>query len=134
MSSLMIGQMSYKFYNTNPHNKLVGDCVIRAISFLLNKSWDEAFIGVCAKAFEMKDMPSSNAVWNAYLLDNGFSKNLLPDTCPYCYTVKDFCRDYSRGDYILSLNGHVVAVSHGDYYDTWDSGDEVPLFYWRKER
>lgn len=126
--------MGFKYFNANPINNLVGDCVIRAVAFLTKQTWDQAFIGICAKAFEMKNMPSSNAVWNAYLIDHGFVKTLLPNTCPACYTVREFCRDYPVGDYILALNGHVVAVSNGDYYDTWDSGSEIPVFYWRKER
>ena len=28
--------------------------------------------------------------------------------------------------------GHVVAVEDGNYYDIWDSGDEVPTYYWMK--
>jgi len=38
-----------------------------------------------------------------------------------------------RMTHILALSGHVVCVMDGDYYDTWDSGGEVPLYYWRKE-
>jgi hypothetical protein len=26
-----------------------------------------------------------------------------------------------------------VAVSDGDYFDTWDSGDEVPVYYFEKD-
>jgi hypothetical protein len=28
---------------------------------------------------------------------------------------------------------HVVTVSGGSYFDTWDSGEETVLFYWTKE-
>jgi hypothetical protein len=27
----------------------------------------------------------------------------------------------------------VVAVVDGDYYDTWDCGDEVPVYYFERE-
>jgi hypothetical protein len=86
--------------------------------------------------FMMHDMPSANRIWREYLRDCGFSKHLIPDTCPSCYTVKDFCSEHPIGTYILGIdenkNGHVVAVINGDYYDTWDSGNEIPSFYWRK--
>ena len=52
----------YEFYNPNPHNKSVGDCVIRALSKALNKTWDETFIDLFTVAFELKDMPSSNVL------------------------------------------------------------------------
>ena len=30
------------------------------------------------------------------------------------------------------ISGHVVAVIDGNYYDTWDSGDKIPIYYWYK--
>ena len=47
--------------------------------------------------------------------------------------MADFAAEHPSGTYILALSGHVVCVMDGDYYDTWDSGGEVPLYYWRKE-
>ena len=55
-------------------------------------------------------------------------------TIPYCYTVKDFCKDHPQGVFVLGTGTHAVAVIDGDYYDAWDSGNKVPLFYWRKEK
>lgn len=124
----------YIYYNPNPTQKLVGDCVIRAISKLTNQSWEETYLWICLQGFMMHDMPSANRVWEAYLTNNGFRRTLLPDYCPDCYTVKDFCVDYPEGKYLLAIGTHVVAVEDGNYFDTWDSGDEIPLFFWRKER
>lgn len=126
--------MSYNFYNPNPYNKLVGDCVIRAICKALNKDWDDTYISIMLKAFEIKDMPSANYVWSSYLIDNGFKKYTIPDTCPDCYSIKDFCRDYTVGTYILATGTHVVTAIDGDYFDTWDSGDEVPLYYFERRK
>ena len=57
----------------------------------------------------------------------------MPNMCPPCYTVKDFCKDHPVGTYILATGSHVVTVVDGNYYDTWDSGTEVPIYYWKKE-
>lgn len=124
----------FVYYNPNPNRNLVGDCVVRALCKLLNKRWLEVYAGICAQGAIMFDMPSSNAVWGAYLRRLGFVKEMLPDYCPDCYSVRDFCLDHPYGQYVLMLSGHVVAVEDGCYYDTWDSGDEIPLFYWRKEQ
>lgn len=121
------------FYNPNPNQLLVGDCVIRGITKLLQKDWNTAYIDVVTYGFRMKNMPSANCVWGRLLIDQGYQRLLLPETCPDCYTVKDFCIDHPKGKYLLAISGHVVAVQDGDYYDAWDSGDELPLFYWRKE-
>lgn len=125
--------MSYIEYNPNPSKKLVGDCVIRAITKVTDSDWKSVYMDILLQGYSMNDMPSSNAVWGAYLYSQGFKRAVIPNTCPDCYTVKDFCHDYPRGVYLLATGSHVVAVVDGNYYDTWDSGDEIPIYYWRKE-
>lgn len=119
--------------NPNPDNLMTEDCTIRAISIATDKSWDETYIDVCIKGFVMKRMPSTNSVWAEYLKDQGFSRHIIPDTCPHCYTVRDFCGEYFKGTYVLGTGSHAIAVIDGNYYDAWDSGDEVPLYYFTKE-
>ena len=122
----------FRYYNPNPEQKSVGDCVIRAISKLTNQDWDTTYFGICIEGAIHHDMPSSNNVWDKYLLRHGYKRTLLPDTCPDCYTVKDFCDDYSIGSYLLAIGNHVVTVVDGDYYDTWDSGEEIPVYYYKQ--
>lgn len=126
--------MAFRFFNPNPDRNLVGDCVIRAVSKVTDQDWDTTFCDITVCAFAMKDMPSSNAVWSNYLHSKGFNRYIIPNTCPDCYTVKDFCTDNPIGEYLLALGTHVIAVQDGDYFDTWDSGNEVPIYYWKKER
>ena len=47
--------------------------------------------------------------------------------------LHEFARDHPRGVYVLALSSHVVCVEDGKYFDSWDSGNEIPLFYWEKE-
>ena len=123
----------YKPFNPNPAGKRVGDCVVRAICRLFDLSWEDAFAQLTLKAYAMHDMPSSNDVWGTYLLEHGFKRFIIPDSCPDCYTVRQFCVDNPNLIGILATGTHVIAISSGDYFDTWDSGDEVPIYYWRKE-
>lgn len=129
--------MAYIYYNPNPQQLHVGDCVIRAVTKALDTTWEEIYTRIFVYGYAMSDMPSANRVWRQFLKENGFKKYLIPDTCPDCYTVQDFCVDHPEGVYILGIDGyksgHVVTVVDGDYYDTWDSGNEIPDFYWRKE-
>lgn len=125
--------MSWKYYNPNPKSNLVGDCVIRALSLALSQEWDDIYLGVTAKGYKLKDMPSSNAVWTAFLKSNGFKAYIIPNECPECYTVDDFCRDNQSGLFVLATGSHVVTCINGDYYDTWDSGKEIPIYYFKKE-
>jgi len=87
---------------------------------------------VTLQGYMMKDMPSSNHVWGTYLRENGFIQHIIPDSCPDCYTVQDFCNEHPVGKYLLAIGSHVVAVQDGNYFDTWDSGDELPIYYWQK--
>lgn len=119
--------------NKNPKANLVGDCVVRALSLALDQDWDTTYMGVVTKGFEMKDMPSSNAVWGAYLKHNGFKKYVIPDECPDCYTIEDFCEDHPQGLYVLATGTHVVTAIDGSFYDTWDSGSEIPIYFFKKE-
>lgn len=118
-------------YNVNPY-KRVGDCVVRAIAMVLGESWEKVYWDVCEKGAQLYDMPDSNEVWSAYLFEQGFKRYIIPNECPNCYTVKDFCRDYPKGRYLLATGSHVIAVIDGDYYDTWDSGDETPIYFFTR--
>lgn len=123
----------YKFENPNPNKKRVGDCTVRAISILTGQDWHTTYANLVIQGFILGDMPSSNDVWGSYLLSQGYKREVIPDTCPNCYTVKDFCNDHPTGKYLLVLPYHVVTIINGDYYDIFDSGDEVPQFYWTKK-
>ena len=120
----------YVNYNANPQQKQVGDCVIRAISTVLNQDWETTYIGLAIQGFMMSDMPSSDSVWNEYLKSKGLARYIVPDTCPNCYTVRQFADEHPTGIYVVFVGQHVVAVVDGDYIDTWDSGDRVPIYYW----
>lgn len=124
--------MAFILRNVNPLNRRVGDCVIRAISTVTGESWEDVFIDLALEGFVMKDMPSANSVWGNYLKSKGFRRYSIPNACPACYTVKDFCNDHQFGSYVLATGTHAIAVVDGDYIDSWDSGDEVPAYYWER--
>lgn len=123
----------YIQFNPNPQGTNVGDCTIRAISKALNKSWEETYMRLCLEGFHVCDMPSANRTWGSMLRRNGFKRSIIPDTCPECYTVAHFAQEHPKGVYILALSGHVVCVKDGDWYDSWDSGNGVPIYYWERE-
>jgi len=125
--------MAWKFFNPNPCNLLVGDCTVRAIALATIQDWHTVHRGLSLLSDEMCDMSSSNRVWGEYLYIRGFRRHIIPDTCPPCYTIRQFCNDHPYGIYILATGTHVVACKDGDYFDTWDSGQEVPIYYWKKE-
>lgn len=122
----------YKHFNPNPARQRVGDCTVRAICKATGQDWNRTYCALSAYGLHAKDMPSANHVWGKYLRELDFRRYMIEDN-KKDYTVADFCRDHPKGIYILAIEGHVVCVQDGFYYDSWDSGQEIPVYYWTKE-
>lgn len=122
----------YKFYNPSPIGARTGDCAIRAVAKALDTDWEKAYLLLCVKGYEICDLPNANSVVNALLIDEGYEREIIPNTCPKCYTISDFAREHPTGVYVVGTGTHMVAVAEGDIYDSWDSSNEIPIFFWRK--
>ena len=123
----------YRFFNPNPISNRVGDCAIRAVAKALDTDWETAYAMVVSNGYLMGDMPSSNSVWGAVLRQNGFNRSVIPDNCPDCYNAADFCVDHPEGISVRGFGNHVATVVDGDIYDSWDSSNEVPQYYWYRK-
>ena len=121
-------------FNPSPTGRRVGDCAVRAVAKALDVDWEKSYMMLVTNGFGMGDMPSSDSVWGSVLMQHGFYREAIPNTCPDCYTARDFCKDNPKGVYVLGFGGHVATVVDGDLYDSWDSSDEIPIYVWyRKE-
>lgn len=121
----------YIYYDPNPngYGGEYGDCVIRALSKLFSYSWDEAFVQLSIQAYKMKRIMTDNITWGSFLKAHGYVKEILSETI----TVKEFCNQFDTGKYALATGSHVVAAINGDYFDSWDSGNEPILYLWREK-
>lgn len=120
-------------YNPNPTGRSVGDCAVRAVAKALKLDWETAYLKLCKAGYEMGDMPSSDSVWGAVLRQNRFYRKAIENSCPDCYTARDFCIDNPRGTFVLAFGGHVATVVNGDIYDSWNSLNETPVYMWYEE-
>lgn len=125
--------MAYIYFNSNPKGNKVGDCAVRAVSKAIGKDWEDAYIGLCSDGLLYGDMPSSNYVWGMYLRKFGFTQKIIPSICPQCISVSRFADEHPVGRYVLACQSHVVTVIDGNYFDTWDSGDEIVLYFYEQE-
>lgn len=117
-------------FQNNPVGRKVGDCAVRAISKALNMGWEAAYIALVINGLQMGDMPSSNSVIGATLRQHGFRRKNLPDDCPACFTIADFAEENPKGVYVAGTGNHVVTIIDSNWYDSWDSGSEVPQYVW----
>lgn len=120
----------WKFFNPNPVGAREEDCAVRAVCAALGVDWDTAFDMIAKNAKQMGAMMHKNAAWGSVLRQHGFIRKIVPNTCPDCYTAADFCFDHPDGVYVLGFDGHTACVRHGVLLDTWNSLDEIPIFYW----
>lgn len=119
----------WKKVNENPGKRRVGDCVIRAIATATGLPWLYVYDQLYLVGRQVYDMENSNEVWGLYLYRLGFEPFILPDSCPECVTIREFARRFPEGRYIVGTGNHAVAVIHGDYYDTFDSGSLTPTYF-----
>ena len=122
----------WQYINLNPRKKSVGDCTVRAIAIATGSAWIDTYLDLCLFGMIMADMPSANAITTAYLKKNGFRRRTIPDDCPDCYTISDFCKDHQKGTYIIGTGSHLTTVIDGDLLDSWDSSNECPVYYFEK--
>lgn len=119
------------YYNENPCGISTIDCVIRAISIVTGMRWRKVYAGLCVFGSIGCTWGNVNSIWAEYMRYLGFTKYRIHKNGDY--TVSDFSRDHPCGSYVLGTGEHAVAVVDGNYIDSWDSGDEQPLYYFVKE-
>ena len=86
----------YQHFNPNPQHRRVGDCVVRALSKVLDESWEAVFVDLCIQGYVDCDLPSGNSVWGEVLKRHNFSRSLITIDDEF-YTINDFCKEYPKG-------------------------------------
>jgi hypothetical protein len=121
------------YANPNPCRQEEPDCVVRAIALATGQDWEDVHWDLCVLSHIKCTMPSVNWLWGLYLKAYGFRRFSLPESCPECITVREFAKRYQKGTYVIGTGTHAVCVCGGDYLDAWDSGDEIPTYFYKKE-
>ena len=115
----------YKYYNANPFDRHIEDCVLRSISLLTGKSWGETY-----------DELAYLAAKNGYMTDNvefveHYLDNRYPRECHYSKTVGEFANERMFGKYAVTMDGHITAIIDGVIYDTFDPSRRVMRCAWK---
>jgi len=128
----------FHYHDTNPKGKKTNDCVIRAISAVTNKTWDEIFIDLSNIALKYKITMDDSKCFERYLKQLGFVKHkALRKADNTRYTGREFCEIIPNEIKELSNNiianigsHHITAIIKGKIYDTWDCSDRKIGNYW----
>ena len=117
----------YKYYNHNPDNLEIKDCVCRAIS---------TATGLCYEAVDnLLDLTAREYVCDKLCVC--CYSNLLEDVLCYCRvecnfkkTVSDIASEYPRNKVIIRVREHLTTSVYGNILDIWDCSDELVDCYW----
>lgn len=121
----------FHYLNINPKQKITGDCVIRAISSVLNQDWKttakelyELSLKTCYTFNDRKNI-------HKYMESKGWIKLKQPRKKDNTkYTGKEFCKKLNeinlptnnRNRILANIGGHhMVAIIAGKVYDSWNS-------------
>jgi len=131
---MMAKKKLYKYYQPNDKDlkDKFGDCVIRALTKVLDKTWLETFDMVhpyereeqCNLTGFTLDMykrtyKQLGLEYHGIKVEKGSKRP----------TVESFTKEHPKGSYILRVAGHHVAAVNGNYYDTWDCGNKCLYGY-----
>lgn len=124
----------YKYYQPNDKDlrDKFGDCTVRALSKVLDKTWLETFDMIYPFMREEQCVLSGftldiyKKVYKNFGLEYHGIKITKGSTRP---TVESFTKAHPKGAYILRVANHHVACKDGFYYDTWDSGERCLYGY-----
>lgn len=124
----------FHFYNANPKNKRTSDCVIRALSLFLDKSWDDVLTDLYKIALKEKTVPTDDICYKKYLKSLGYEMLKQPRKFDNTkYTGKEFCEQVVKSNYkyLAHIGGHhIVCISKNKINDIWDSSDGCIGNYW----
>lgn len=115
----------FRYYNRNPMDRNIEDCVIRSLSLLTGRSWEDIYKELVH--FSSRD---------GYMTDNvefveDYLDDRYPRECHYSKTVGEFAYEHPFGKYIVSMPNHVTSIINGDVIDTFDPSDRVMRCAWK---
>jgi len=123
----------FEYYNANPYKIDCEDCTIRALSKFLNINWENAYMKLFNESIKQKVQFETSTVIRSLLDDLGYKEKDAPGKiCNFNFNNKK--------DYIVlckikkhkETKYHLVCISKGFLYDTFDSSNYEIILFWEK--
>ncbi len=133
---------TFHYYNANPHNRITGDCVTRALCTALEIPYNQCVMEQaemqCITGFDNADTKGIAK----YLEAKGWKKQPQPRKKDGTkYTGKEWCKWLNENDnrnkrIVCNIGGHHTVCIVKDFefkvYDIWDSTSGCIGNYWIK--
>lgn len=117
----------YKYYNHNPNNDILNDCVCKAISTATGLNYDavDNLLNITA---DINNCDKLCVCCYHNLLDDILCYERVD--CNYEYTVEEIARKYYRDTLIVRIKGHLTSVVKGRVLDIWDCSSKYVDCFW----
>lgn len=114
----------YHKYNANPSHKNADDCVVRALSVVLDLPWETVYKTLCDYGLKIHRMPNEKEVFIQLIKLYGLTRVPKWKRHLYLKDVTKWCRQ-NKIDAIVYNTSHCVGIKNGQFHDTWDSSYET---------
>ena len=116
----------FVYYNNNPNQETISDCVTRAISLAVDVDYDivSEKLSLMADLLECDEL---NVCCYKHLLEDVF--NCTPVDCDGM-TVGEFADYNDFGVFLVRIPEHITCIIDGKIYDIWDCRDDLCDLAW----
>lgn len=113
----------FKEYNNNPYGENCDDCVIRAISLVLDRPYWDVFDSLCEYAGDDRE-PNNGNVFLPWLMLQGYEIREFTKKITVSKFLNELheCEEPEKFDALILVNGHLTAIKGGVCHDTWNCG------------
>lgn len=117
----------YKYYNHNPDNVKIKDCVCRAISTATGLRYQvvDNLLRLTADRYSCDKLC---VCCYHKLLENIFCYTRYE--CNFRRTVRDIARTHPNDRVIIRVDAHLTSSINGNILDIWDCSEELVDCYW----
>lgn len=111
-------------HNENPRNESASDCVVRALSFLLEKDYRHVLTDLAMEGLRLDTDFRFHNVWTKYSINEyDLVEFTLDGWNPTVNQFAEATENLPSFVRVLCVSStHAVTTSCGLYFDTWDSG------------
>ena len=127
----------YEYTNVNPHNRIGGDCVVRAIALITGQSWEQTVREMTELGIKKGLVLNDKDLYTLYLKEKGFKEMGEPrDVNNRKLTIKEWLIQREGMDVkpIIAKAGshHLTAIKDGKVRDIWNCSNQTMHKYWVK--